>query len=97
MTTLAIAKSKKKPVGCPRLDAERIADRLNTVMQCFGWSCADLARKTGISYATLHAYVEGRRVPVVENCVVLTVALNFPSIDHLLFGRPKAEWNLLRE
>lgn len=66
-------------------------------MQCFGWSPADLSRKTGLKYATIDGYLSGRRIPEVEACVRLVQALNFPSIEHLLFGRPRAEWNELRE
>lgn len=92
-----IAKSTDPAIWCPKVDAERIADRLRTAVHCLGLSCAEVARLTGSAYQTIDGYLSGKRVPDTVHCVLLVQALNFPSVDVLLFGRPRSQWDRLRE
>lgn len=50
-----------------------------------GMTAADIARKTGMTQATLSRYINGKRIPKINSVIKIAKALNVP-IELLMKG-----------
>lgn len=90
-----IRKATKPPIWHPEPSAREIGARLQGLRRGKGMSLADVCRATGINYNTMYGYEHGQRIPCTRNLVRLAMVLG-PSVDWLLFGRPRRQWEKLR-
>jgi transcriptional regulator with XRE-family HTH domain len=65
------------------MDAKKFSERLSLCMKQNGLNGAELSSISGVTTATISRYLNGLRVPTVDNIIQLADALNV-SVDYLL-------------
>lgn len=68
--------------GVP-MDTKKFSERLSLCMKQNGLNGAELSSLSGVIAATISRYLNGLRVPTVDNIIRLADALNV-SVDYLL-------------
>lgn len=70
---------------CPAvlMDIKKFSERLSCCMEQCGLNGADLSALSGVTTATISRYLNGLRMPTVDNIILLADTLNV-SVDYLL-------------
>ena len=67
-------------------DPKQIGGRIQRTRKAYGWTLAELSKKTGIPLGTLSGYECGKRFPRLPNLVALARVLR-RTVDFLLLGK----------
>ena len=69
-----------------QIDPKQIGERIQRVRKGYGWTLADLSKKTGIPVGTLGGYECGARIPRWPQAVTLARVLR-RTLDFLILGK----------
>lgn len=72
-----------------RIDLQALGKRIRSLRENRSWSQTDLAKRAGLSQASVSEIERGERTPKVDALVHLADALD-ESLDFLVFGRERS-------
>lgn len=65
------------------MDTKKFSERLSLCMEQCGVNGTELSASSGVTAAAISRYLNGLRMPTVENAILLAASLNV-SVDYLL-------------